>query len=304
MPCRPVKVVPDAATTADSAAVASAIRRSRRRISLSSSAATWRKVRATAPSGWMLRSAAAAVPAVSPRGSPAGTSWASSACSRWMVCVRVRTRSSRCPVRTRRAAMASSTTAVLSRVAACARCRPTGRRPGRSCGRARWRASDAAGQLGRHVGHVDAVGRQPGSQRSTKACCAFDRPDRMGPAAGEAAQLPVACTIYLDADRGQGLQAVVDPRQRSRTLCGDRSAMTTGAGVAGRTTGGTGFSLLDQVSRLRRGGQTNFGLNRPLSSHSRRQLWSGRRPFAGQPEGGRCFPSDPGRSLEDHGCRP
>jgi len=69
---------------------------------------------------------------------------------------------------------------------------------------------DAPGQLGRHVDHVDTVGRQPGRQRGTKACCAFDRPDRMGPAVGEAAQLPVAGTIDLDADRGQGLQSFID----------------------------------------------------------------------------------------------
>jgi hypothetical protein len=35
-----------------------------------------------------------------------------------------------------------------------------------------------------------------------------------------------------------------------------------------------------------------------------RRSWRGRRPFEGQPEGGRCFPSDPGHNLEDHGCRP
>lgn len=128
-----------------------------------------------------MRSAVAAVPAVSPRGSPAGTSWVSSA--RPVICVRVRTRSSRCSVRTRSAAMTTR-----------------GRR------------------------------------------------------------------------RGQGA--------------------------------GIGFSLLDQVCRLRRGGQTNFGLSRPLPGHSRRQLRSGHRPIAGQPEGGRCFPSDPGHSLEDHGCDP
>jgi hypothetical protein len=36
----------------------------------------------------------------------------------------------------------------------------------------------------------------------------------------------------------------------------------------------------------------------------RRRLWPGRRPLRGQPEGGRCFPSEPDRNLEDHGCRP
>jgi hypothetical protein len=49
MPCRPVKVVPDAATAADNAAVARVIRPSSRRTSLSRSAATWHRVRADGP---------------------------------------------------------------------------------------------------------------------------------------------------------------------------------------------------------------------------------------------------------------
>jgi hypothetical protein len=75
----------DAATAADNAFVASVMCRSRRRRSLSRSTATWRRVRASTARGRMLRSAAAAVSAVSPRGRPAGMSWASSACSRLMV---------------------------------------------------------------------------------------------------------------------------------------------------------------------------------------------------------------------------
>ena len=70
VPCRSVRLVPDAATAAESVAVASAMRRPGRRTSLSSSSATWRSVRASTVRGRMLRSAAAAVSAVSPRGQP------------------------------------------------------------------------------------------------------------------------------------------------------------------------------------------------------------------------------------------
>jgi hypothetical protein len=71
----------------------------------------------------------------------------------------------------------------------------------RSCstGSRRSSRSRTAGSLSTSAGRPP-----PGRQRGAKACCAFDRPDRMGPAAGGAAQLPVAGTIDLDADRGQG----------------------------------------------------------------------------------------------------
>lgn len=74
MPCSSVSVVPDAATAADKVAVASAMRRSRRRTSASSSTATRRRVRASTALGRMLRNAPAAASAVSRRGRPAGMS--------------------------------------------------------------------------------------------------------------------------------------------------------------------------------------------------------------------------------------
>lgn len=67
---------------------------------------------------------------------------------------------------------------------------------------------DAAGQLGGH--DLDAATCQLGGQRSSQTGCALDRPGRMRPAAGEAAQLPVTVMAGLDADRGEGLQTLVD----------------------------------------------------------------------------------------------
>ena len=93
------------------------------------------------PRGRTGRSSWAAVSAVSPRGAPAGSSWASSACSRFTVWVRVLTTSSRCSTRARSAVTASSTVTVRSPAALWRPPPPRSRRRRRSCGRARWTAS-------------------------------------------------------------------------------------------------------------------------------------------------------------------
>ena len=107
---------------------------------------------------------------------------------------------------------------------------------------------DAAGQLRGHVDHVDAVGGQFGRQGGAEAGCSFDCPDGVRPAAGEAAQLPVAVTVDLDADHGERLQAVVDrdggpgsfmgidrddDRGRGRGRSGGHGVLLTGPGNGG-----------------------------------------------------------------------
>jgi hypothetical protein len=58
-------------------------------------------------------------------------------------------------------------------------------------------------QLGGHVHCLDPVARQPCSQRGTQTGGALDRPFRVGPMGGEAAQLPVALPAHWCPERGQ-----------------------------------------------------------------------------------------------------
>ena len=89
------------------------MRRSRRRISVTRSVASLRRVCCSGVLGRPPRSSAAAVAALNPAGAPPGMSWVSSVWSRLIVWVRARTRSSRCSTSARSAATASSTCTVL-----------------------------------------------------------------------------------------------------------------------------------------------------------------------------------------------
>ena len=205
------------------------MRRSRWRISATSSAAKRRRVRGPVLRGRTARSSWAAVSASSSRGAPPGSSWVSSTCSRFTVWVRVLTTSSRCSTRARSAVIASSTATVRSPAAVSA-AMPTEVASASSVLRPcpvdsiRTRAASLAGTSTAD----DPVGGQPGGQRCTQPAGTLDRPHGGGPAGGE---LGAGCGSRLAADRhpdrGQRLQRRSSPRPRSTTPCADRSAITT-----------------------------------------------------------------------------
>jgi len=187
----------------------------------------------------MLRSAAAAVSAVSPRCRPAGSSWASSACCCLMVWVRARTRS-RCSVGARRAAMASSMTAVWRRAAV----PPDRASAGSDLRPCQSRAAGRGGPVSR--------ARRPRRRRRWPAWPSVRRPGRSrlrsprlgGTSGWRTAHLPVAVALTLTRITARGCRRLSTATAVRDALWGS-IAMTTGA-RSGDEAEGTGFSSRDR----------------------------------------------------------
>ena len=140
---------------------------------------------------------------------------------RLTVWVRVLTRSSRCSTIARRAVTAPSTAAEFNLA-----CAARGDRHADGVGIVVLAAVAGGqhpypgGEFGGNVEDVDPVGAQPGRQRRTQAGCAFDRPGRIGPPVGEAAQRTVAVAADWDSNSATGCSDASTTAAVQDALCG------------------------------------------------------------------------------------